>query len=134
VANLRAVVSDKDASEDGHHIGDAQLSCPALLTGKSMKRHLAHERHRIVERPQKCVDGRIVRVVIEESQTTAPYPRVGVGDRCELHLGDWNLGNKLVPLLVGQRVPSTKKLAYHVRLGARLHRTIKHPLNSISSQ
>jgi hypothetical protein len=53
VTNLGTVVSRKDAVEDGHHIGDAQLSFPALLTGEPMQRHLSHERDGVVECFQK---------------------------------------------------------------------------------
>jgi hypothetical protein len=96
-----------------------------------VKRHLAHEGDRVVERPQKYVNGLVVRVVIEEAQTAASHPWIRVGDGGDLHSGDWKFRDELIALLVGQRVPPTEERTYHIRLGAGRHPTIKHGFGAV---
>jgi hypothetical protein len=131
VANLSARVGGEDAAEDGHQVRDTEIRCPAPFTGKSVERHLAHERNGVVEGSQERVNGVVVRVVVEETQTAAPQPGIRVGDGSVLHGGDGYFGDKLIALLVGQRVPPAEERADDVGLGVGPHHTIKHGFEAV---
>jgi hypothetical protein len=89
-----------------------------------VERHFADERYGVIERSQKYGRGIVARVVIEEAQTTAPYPGTRVGHCCQLHFAYRKLGDEPVPLLIGQRAPPAAEVAYGVNRAIDLHTTI----------
>jgi len=72
-----------------------------------MERRFAHEGDRIAQGRQEGVRGCVARVVIEEAQTAAPDPWIGMSPSRHLHLRDRDLRGELMALLIGQRVPPT---------------------------
>jgi hypothetical protein len=78
-----------------------------LFACEAVKRRFAHESDRIVQSRQEGMSGCVACVVIEEAQTAAPDPWIGMSPRRYLHVRDRDLRRELMSLLIGQRVPPT---------------------------
>jgi hypothetical protein len=119
VTNLSIWIGGQNLNEVGYNIGDAHIPETAPLTGETMQSTLADGRNGVTQSSAKDVRGRIAGVMIKKEQTEPPHRQIRVGERGELHRGEWDLLAQAPSAFFREREPSVDEIICDFEVGPR---------------